>query len=466
MSTLIEPIIRHAIFPLWAMRDHPGLRGYFRQYERTQYWSEERIRELQLQRLRRALRHAFNRCPYYAARFGKAGFRPEDIRHLDDLQRLPILTKDDIRNNQEGLLARGVNRASYLDNYTGGSTGSPISFKVSKRRWASRKATTLRHDLWCGWKVGNWMGVLWGHPSEQAGAALWEVLRNHLLYREVTLNTFDVQRVSFSRFVQQLHKKRVRFLLAYSRSLLAFAQYVASQRVALPALEAAITTAECLSPEERAFIEQTLGCRTFDRYGCREFSVIASECESREGMHLAAETLLVEFMAGDHPAEPGEVGEVLVTDLVEEAMPFIRYKIGDIGTPMGGRCGCGRGLPRMQMLAGRVTDFIHTSDDRWLSGIAINTYLISQIPAVRQAQICQDSCGHLLFKLVPNGPRSGAPERFLKGRVPKMFGACMTHSIQWVESIPPEPSGKVRVTISSCGRAHGFGGRFPGGAGS
>lgn len=462
MGVLLETAIRRAIYPLWARRDHPGLNSCFREYERTQYWSADQIRELQWQKLKNTIRFAYERCPYYTDRFREAGFRPEDLRDLSDFRRLPVLTKDDIRNNQAGLLARGVSPDTYVDNYTGGSTGSPISFKVTKHRWASRKAMTLRHDLWSGWKLGNWMGVLWGHPAEQADTSSWGRLRNYLLYREVTLNTFDVRQVNFDRFVSELYEKEVRYLLAYSRSLLMFAQYVSAQGVTLPRFEAAITTAECLTPDERAFIEQTLRCRTFDRYGCREFSVIASECEAHDGMHVAAETLLVEFVVGDRPAEPGEVGEILVTDLIEEAMPFIRYKIGDTGTPMEGRCACGRGLPRMQMVAGRVTDFIHTPDDKWLSGIAINTYLISQVPGVRQAQILQEKCDHLLFKLVPSGSRNGATEDFLKEQVPKMFGARMSHSIEWVEGIPPEASGKVRVTISRCGKDHGFGVRAPG----
>ncbi|HEV2349345.1 MAG TPA: hypothetical protein VG028_05795 [Terriglobia bacterium] len=457
----METAIRHVIYPMWARRDHPGLNTFFREYQQTQFWPAEKIRELQWQRLQNTIRTAFERCPYYAESFGKAGFRPEDFRETGDLSRLPILTKDDIRNNQAGLLARGVPPESYLDNYTGGSTGSPISFKVTKRRWASRKAMTLRHDLWSGWKLGNLMGVLWGHPDEQGDKSTWGRLRNHLLYREVTLNTFDVRQANFEKFVRELHEKKVRHLLAYSRSLLMFAQYVSEQKVALPHFEAAITTAECLGPAERAFIEQALHCRTFDRYGCREFSVIGSECEAHDGMHLAAETMVIEFVVGDRPARPGEVGEILVTDLIEEAMPFVRYKIGDMGTPLEGLCACGRGLPRMQMIAGRVTDFIHTPDNKWLSGIAINTYLISQLPGVRQAQILQEKCDHLFFKLVSNGPRSGEAENYLKEHVPKMFGERMNHSVEWVESLKPEPSGKIRVTISRCGRDHGFGGDVP-----
>jgi phenylacetate-CoA ligase len=168
--------------------------------------------------------------------------------------------------------------------------------------------------------------------------------------------------------------------------------------------------------------------------------------------------MLVEFVVGDRPARPGEVGEVLVTDLLNEAMPFIRYKIGDMGAPLDGPCPCGRGLPRMQMVAGRVTDFIHTPDGRWLSGVAINTYLISQVPGIRQAQIVQDQCNRLRFRLVESGQGSQAAEDFLREQVPKMFGRDMRYSTEWVAQIPPEASGKIRVTISRCGVTHGISG--------
>jgi phenylacetate-CoA ligase len=456
MSVLAEATIQHIIYPLWARRDHPGLNTFFREYQQTQFWSAERIRDLQWQRLRRIVRFAFERCPYYAERFRQVGFCPDDLREPADFLRLPVLTKDDIRQNQNELTARGVPPSSYQDNFTGGSTGSPIAFKVSKLRWASRKAMTQRHDYWSGWRVGKWIGLLWGHPEAQPYASAWGRVRNALLYREVVLNTFDVREANFAQFLAELRRRKVRYLQAYSRSLLMFAEYLSNQGIEPPPLESAITTAECLTPDERKFIEQTLQCPTFDRYGCREFSVIASECERRDGMHLAAETMLVEFVVGGRPAQPGEVGEILVTDLLNEAMPFIRYKIGDMGAPLDGSCPCGRGLPRMQMVAGRVTDFIHTPDGRWLSGVAINTYLISQIPGIRQAQITQDQCDHLRFRLVESGQGRQAAEDFLRAQVPKMFGRDMSYSSEWVAQIPPEASGKIRVTVSRCGVTHGF----------
>jgi phenylacetate-CoA ligase len=403
------------------------------------------------------VRFAFERCPYYTKKFQEMGFSPSDLRDPSDILKLPVLTREDIRQNQETLLARCIPPDSYEDNFTGGSTGSPVAFKVSKLRWASRKATTQRHDSWTGWNVGKRLGILWGHPNERADRTARGRLRDALLYRQVLLNTFDVKEPSFGLFLDEVRAKKIRYLQAYSRSLLLLAEYVSKQGLRPPLIDAAITSAECLTLDERKFIERTMRCRTFDRYGCREFSVVASECQAHEGLHIAAENLLVEFVLGDRHARPDEVGAILVTDLSNEAMPFIRYRIGDMGAPMDGLCPCGRGLPRMRMIAGRVTDFVHTPEGRWLSGVAINTYLISQLPGVRQAQILQEKCDHIHFRLVASGRDSLTAENFLGEQVPKMFGAGMRHSVEWVPHIAPEPSGKTRVTISRCAQIHGLG---------
>jgi len=456
MSTLANLITRRVVFPVWARRDHPGLTSFLQEFQDTQFWSPAQILEVQWQRLRKMLCLAYERSPYYQERFKQVDIHPLEVRTPEDFLHVPILTKDDIRQNQIKLLPQGIPPESYVDNFTGGSTGSPICFKVSKTRWASRKAMTLRHDQWTGWKIGEKRGELWGHPEQRPFSTTWGRLRNALLYRSVVLNTFDAGELNFARFVEELRRQDVRYLVAYSRSLLMFASYVAQRRIELPPLKSAITTAECISSDERDFIERTLQCPIFDRYGCREFSVVASECEAHQGLHLAAETLLVEFVVDGRWARPGEMGEIFVTDLLNEATPFVRYKVGDLGAPMEGACSCGRGLPRMQMVAGRTTDFIHTPDDRWLSGVAINTYLISQMPGVRQAQIVQQDCEHLHFRLVESQGRSSSADDFLRLQVPQMFGPRMKYTVEWVPKIHPESSGKVRVTVSNCATRHGF----------
>ena len=168
MIRLPESLVRMVAHPLWAAWEHPGLYSFLREYEKTQFWSPERLEKLQWDRLRKIVRFAFERCPYYRRRFREVGFLPGDLRGPDELLKLPVLNKDDIRQCQSELTAQGVPPASYENNFTGGSTGSPIRFKVTKRRWASRKAASYRHNRWAGFDIGKTVGELWGHPTENA----------------------------------------------------------------------------------------------------------------------------------------------------------------------------------------------------------------------------------------------------------------------------------------------------------
>src|SRR5262249_8373738 len=153
----------------------------------------------------------------------------------------------------------------------------------------------------------------------------------------------------------QLCRRRPRFVLAYARAAVLFARWAEARDLRLHRPDAVLTSAEVLEEDERAVIERAFGCRVFNRYGCREVSVIASECDAHDGLHVMAEGLYVELETPTGPARPGEMGSVLVTDLLNPAMPLVRYRIGDMASWAPGRCACGRGLPRLAKVSGRVT---------------------------------------------------------------------------------------------------------------
>ena len=454
MRIMDRIVIPHLLAPIWLRRN--GVREFLTEYEQTQRWTAERLRELQRKRLQAILEFAGENCPFYRDRFRGAGFDPRSLRSIEDLQRIPPLTKGDIRENFADLQPPRLDPASYVENFTGGSTGSPLQFLVTKERMASRNASTIRHDRWAGWNFGAPSGYIWGYPPDVPRPALRERLTNTLFYRRTFLDTFEVKQEEVDQFLRWLRSEQDVVIVAYARSLLWFCEYLEERGLGGIPVRSAIMSAESVAPEERRFIEKVLGCRTFERYGCREFSVIASECEVREGMHLCNETLLVEFDTDGRPAAPGEPGEMLITDLLNTAMPMIRYRIGDVGTLMAGECRCGRGLSRMAMVAGRLTDFIHTPEGRWVSGVAINTYLVSKMPGASQVQIRQDRCDHLRILVVPLEGRKEEAAGYLKLKIPQMFGGRMDYDLEWVDVIPREASGKYRVTVSACPATHGF----------
>jgi phenylacetate-CoA ligase len=168
-----------------------------------------------------------------------------------------------------------------------------------------------------------------------------------------------------------------------------------------------ITSAEMLKPEDRTLIEDVFGCKVFNRLGCREFAVIASECEQHDGLHIMQEGFYIEILKQGKHAAPGELGELVMTDMLNWPMPLIRYRIGDSAAWMDGTCSCGRGLARITNVSGRVTGFLVAVDGTLCSGVVLATMIISHRPSLRQVQILQTEKGKITYKIA-----CGAEENF------------------------------------------------------
>ncbi len=166
-----------------------------------------------------------------------------------------------------------------------------------------------------------------------------------LLREPLWLDTACLTEQSLDEFHSALLRHRPRIIQAYARSAVLFARYLETRGLTPHRPRAIVTSAESLDDDDRTLLERTFGCPVFNRYGCREVSVIASECAAHTGLHVMAEGLYLEIETPTGPAKPGEVGSILVTDLLNVAMPLIRYRIGDMGSWAAGRCSCGAACP-------------------------------------------------------------------------------------------------------------------------
>lgn len=442
-GSLSERLVRNIIYPLWAKRDHPAYSRYAKQFEATQYLCAEELEKLQTERLREQSIHAFRNIPFYRRRFENADFTPLDIKSTSDLKYLPVLTKRDIQDYGAEMLAQNVPPSARVSNQTGGSTGSPLQFWVDKERFDSRRASTDRHNRWAGLEPGQWYAHLWGSRFDTGTATRPTITwRQRLLYRSITLNTSLIAQQDLEHYVTLLRRIRPRVLLAYAQSAVMFARYCEQHDIRDIRFDSMITTAEMLLPEQRDFLERIFHGRVFNRYGCREFSVIASECDRHTGMHVNADALIVEVepVAG----MPEGVGRVLVTDLLNRSMPLIRYEIGDLATMAGaGQCACGRSLPRIKDIQGRITDFLVTPDDRKISGISL-ALLAGDMPEVRQMQFVQNDRKNILLRVVPGAGFGEDTSIELRRRLEPYLRGLNNLSIETVESIASEPSGKFR----------------------
>jgi phenylacetate-CoA ligase len=439
---------RHVSHPAWRWKDDSAVARYLAEARGAQHLDPETLSRRQWEQLGALLDHCWQHVPFYRQRFERLGLHPGDLRGWEDFARLPPLTKRDLQREREALRSRWLPAGDEpRENMTGGSTGEPLHFFSSKRRNERREASTIRHNEWTGWRLGEPMVVLWGAPRDLAPLrALKPRLRHLLLEGHDVLDTMNLSREALERFVRRLRRRPPRVWLAYARSALLVARYLRELGLDDVQARAVITSAEVLQPEERELVESVLGARVYDRYGCRETSVVASECGHRtdHAMHVNADSLLVEVVE----REPGGAGKILLTDLHNLATPFVRYQVEDVSRLVHEPCPCGRGLPLLAPLSGRVTDFLVTADRRLVSGIGVCTYLVTQLSRVERGQFEQERPGEVLFRCVAAPGFGEEDRRGILAACEQLLGADTRVEIALVEEIPRSASGKLPFTIS------------------
>ena len=449
--SLYAKLVRRVLHPLtlWKRGETRQL-AYEREFERTQFASADELRDLQTGRLQRLVKHAFASCAFYRERFARAGISPADIRSLEDLRALPILEKATIQERMADMVAEGWPVRDLIRNQTGGSTGTPVPFFLSGDRKCSRAAATLRHNRWAGWEVGDRAAVIWGAPRDRPADSLRSRLRGALLREPQWLDTSGLTEATMEHFRASLARYRPRVIQAYARSAVVFARWLESTGKGVHQPHSIVTSAEVLEDDDRRLLERVFGCRVFNRYGCREVSVVASECGEHSGMHVMAEGLFVEIETPTGPTQPGEVGSILVTDLLNHAMPLIRYRIGDVASWATGHCACGRHLPRLERVGGRVTDFLVGEGGKLVSGVFLATYVVAQRPSLGQVQIHQHRLDRVVYKLRPGpGFDTIADEDYLQRATREYLGEGLSAEIEIVDHLPHLPSGKFLFSCST-----------------
>jgi phenylacetate-CoA ligase len=441
------PYLRRGIFePLFARKTGSPKLRYWRELEATQYRTEEEHREIQWKRLKLMLQYSYENNRFYRKRFDEAGLQPRSIETPEDMMRFPVLTKKEIRENMSRMISDGFRKEDLLKFKTGGSTGKPLELYATEECSELRNACARRHDRWSGWEVGEPVGAVWGNP--ELPVSLREKLRNYLLAPTIYLDTMAVNDESVKEFARAWKSAKPTLLFGHAHSLFLLAR--SAYRLGIDTIrpKGIISTSMMLLPHERTVIERTFATKVFDRYGCEEVSLIGSECEKHEGMHLNIEHLFIEFIKDDGAcAAEGEYGQIVVTDLMNRAMPFIRYRVEDTGVPSSRKCSCGRGLPLMEKVTGRVADFLVKPDGTRVAGISLIENTLTKIPGIEQMQIVQESLAHICLNVVPNEQFGQERERALVGYFEELFGQGTLVELKIAGGIKPEPSGKYRFSI-------------------
>lgn len=450
---MLAVLNRQFIQPLLAWKnDSPHLK-HLKVLQETQFDSLDVIRERQFKALREIVRHAWTTVPYYRERWQRAGLRPNDLRTLGDLAQFPVLSKDDIRANGEGLRSDEYRNRRVYTKTTSGSTGVPLSIVVDAAAMAWKRACTIRSDQWSGWTLGEHVARLWGHGRAEQGGFKARFMR-WLVHRESFLNTLGIDHARLKAFADHLRHKPSGLLFGHAHSLYLFAAFVRSHCPGTIHPSGVVSAAMTLHDWQRGVIEEAFGVLVTNRYGCEEVSLIACECEEHRGLHLNADGVYCEVVPDERLNAGPNAGRLLVTDLTNRAMPLIRYQVGDVVVASNRKCPCGRGLPLIESVVGREADYVLTPGGMLISGISLTDHFATEIPGAAQVQIVQEKLNFVRLRIVAGegfGPDSRSR---IASLVKSSFGQQMEHEIELVEMITPEPSGKFRFCVSPVANAY------------
>jgi len=441
----MSSLSRHVFHPLWDLKDGSRRLRILRELERSQWLPLETLRARQNERLKQMLRYAAAHSPYYERVFREQRFDPEHFQ-LPAFQALPLLTKAIIRSSTDEILSREFARSALGEHKTGGSTGVALTTYFDRDWLETRTADSLRSDQWAGCFHGMKIASLWGNPP--LPKTLKQRVRALLIDRFVYLDTIDLNERSIEDFIARWRREKPEILFGHSHSLYMFARYLLETGVQDLQPRGIISTSMMLLASERQVIESAFGCKVTDRYGCEEVGLIACECERHRGLHLSIEHLYVEFLRPDGTAAaPGEEGAIVITDLLNRGMPFIRYRIEDVGVPSDRRCACGRGLPLMERVVGRVADYLRRRDGSMVAGVSLVERTLTAIPGLEQLQVVQPSFDDIVLNVVRAPDFNAATEQALLTEFRTVFGPGINIRAEYVERISQERSGKYRFSI-------------------
>lgn len=447
-TRMYDKLYRHLLLPFFdGVVKRRQTVAHWRRAEESQWWSREQLEEFQLSSLRQLLTHAATTCPYFGELWTAQGLEINSLQTIADFQRWPLMTRETIRQNR--LRMRTTANVQRMSKATGGSSGEPLQFDLDSGSNDRRTALMWRGYSWAGAAPGTRQLYVWGTATGKI--PVWKRWKKELHLRfdnHLVLSCFEFTPTKMRQHFERMNQYRADVIVAYTTPLYEFARYIDGEGLKPVSPKSIIVGAEKLHAFQRELIERVFQAPVFETYGSREFMLIGAECEKHSGLHLSLENLLVEVLDDNgHPTPRGEEGNVVVTDLFNYGMPFIRYVNGDRAVAGFDQCSCGRGLPLLKQVVGRQLDTLDTPDGRKIPG-EFFPHLIKDFPAIRRFQVVQETVEQITLKLVVDGGNLAPIDReTLLGEIRKCTGTTVDVRLQVVDDIPLTKAGKLKVVV-------------------
>lgn len=417
--------------------------------EKSQYYPVERLRENQSKQLVALIEHSYKNIPYYKRAMKKLGAEPGDIKSVDDLGKLPELTKENIHSNHDELIARDKKRPNSIAK-TSGSTGTSLHLPKDKITSTIQRAAMFRGHRWYGVDIGAPEARLWGIPLDFVGkmkTKLTDVILNRFRERE-----YNLYPKTLNHFYQLLKKRRPEYLMGYTSMVYQFALFLQDNGMSAHGLELKMVklTSETINTYERETINNVFNCPVVSEYGAAETGLISFECPEGNN-HLMADCVITEFKKVESMDKEKELYEILVTVPTNYTFPIIRYNLKDLVSIKSGECECGRKLPLVGKVRGRTSDIVITQSGERFHSIVFY-YIMKGLQTngggVKQFKAIQKATDYIRILVVKDDNFTEKTFNYLNTMFEETFGENMRIEYQLVDVIQREPSGKLRDFVS------------------
>ncbi len=378
-------------------------RNFYFQYKKllkNQRRSYGDLKQEQDKRLKSIIHFAINNVQYYDNLFKRLNIRPSKIKTIEDLETLPILTKEEINANRHAFEPRHLPSTKYYERATGGTTGTPMQYRISKEDRSLSGALLYRGWGYAGYALGDKM-VFFGGGSINVGNQPALTAFFHERTRNIRkLSSFDMEEKVLHSYVATINSFRPKYVRGYATSIFFLANWIGQNDITVNSPDAIFTTAEKLYPHMRKTIENVFSTEVFDGYGLNDGGVSAYECPEHTGLHIDTERSILEVVDKEgHQIERGE-GRVIATSLNNYAMPFLRYETGDEAYIIDDACQCGRETRLLKEIVGRSVDILITPEGKSIHGWFFLYIFWKHGYGIKEYQVIQESVDRIVINCV------------------------------------------------------------------
>ncbi|MBQ0088949.1 MAG: phenylacetate--CoA ligase family protein [Prevotellaceae bacterium] len=459
--SLYSKIDKYVLIPIADKIMHRSLAKIWRIYEANEQLSREQLTNLQNQKLQALIKHCYEHVPYYHRIMVERGLMPTDITCPQDLTKLPILTKQLVREHYNELISDDINQRRYTKESTGGSTGTPMPFLSDLDEWGACRASSFRAWRWYGFHLGEKMFTLGGNSLVKKSKYLTpKDIFDLYIMRNLKHSCAEVTDEAMQAHYEALMRYKPKVIRGYPSAIVYLAYYIERNNLSVCPLRCILTTAEILLPKYRETIERVFKCKVYDEYGAGDGGIKSHECELQNGLHISEEQCIIEIADAKGNLLPdGEIGYVLSTNLNNYVFPFVRYQVGDMAKMKMAQCTCGRASRCIDQIIGRVGKLIYNKQGVPVSSVIIdNMFFINcdyhdlqhcvVYNKMDKFQLRQDKNGDIKIFIKPQKKDEDIHTfDYVVDNVSRHFVGSEV-SLEFVDDIPPMPSGKEDYCIS------------------